>query len=187
LRTLDGGSNGISIDYPDGLQLHKCDRVLRIAQSEPDPRNRSIDASTGAAVSYNYRIADLSRDPLEVSIDEIGARFGFRTLQRRFVSDIRKAGLWVAFFDKDAVKLPITIRNFRPGDRFVPLGISGSQKVKQFFIDHKVPRHLRAGWPMVLGADEIIWVVGHRISDRVKLRSSTDTVLEVTCDLPAVG
>jgi tRNA(Ile)-lysidine synthase len=62
--------------------------------------------------------------------------------------------------------------------------MAGSQKLKKFFIDHKVPRSRRSGWPVLLGAEELIWVVGCRISDRVKLRSSTVRVLRVTCDLP---
>ena len=43
-----------------------------------------------------------------------------------------------AYMDMAAVEFPVTVRNFRPGDRFSPLGMAGTQKLKKYFIDHKV-------------------------------------------------
>ncbi len=98
----------------------------------------------------------------------------------------------IGFFDADSVEFPIEVRNFRPGDRFTPLGMSksivksslkpsskhrtpvkreekkASKKLKHFFIDEKVPRFLRNRIPIFLSRGKIMWVGGMRIDDRFK-------------------
>jgi tRNA(Ile)-lysidine synthase len=79
--------------------------------------------------------------------------------------------------DWDKIRLPLSIRNRRPGDRFSPLGISGVQKLKTFFIDHKIPLSERDRIPLVVSGEEILWVAGLRINERYKIGSSTTQVL----------
>ena len=74
---------------------------------------------------------------------------------------------------------PLAIRNHRTGDRFTPLGMQGSQKVKKFFINAKIARDQREGCPVILSRDRIIWVVGHRMDDGFKITPSTRNVLKV--------
>ncbi len=84
-----------------------------------------------------------------------------------------------AFLDRDLLPYPLFIRNFRPGDRFVPLGMTGSKKVKNFFIDQKIPPFIRKQTPVLLKNDEIVWVCGHRIDDRYKVTSNTKNILKI--------
>lgn len=84
-----------------------------------------------------------------------------------------------AFFDRDALCFPIMIRNFRPGDRFTPFGMTGTQKLKKYFINNKVPKEARAKCPILLCRGEIIWIAGHRRSDTAKITSSTQNVLKL--------
>jgi tRNA(Ile)-lysidine synthase len=80
--------------------------------------------------------------------------------------------------DLDALKLPLTIRQGQPGDRFEPLGLEGrSQPLNDFFRGRRVPRSDRASVPIVCDQSGIIWVVGHRIAHRVRLTSETRLVL----------
>jgi len=76
------------------------------------------------------------------------------------------------------VRFPLILRNFHPGDRFSPLGMTGTQKVKDFFINNKISREDRGKCPMLLSDDRIIWVVGLRIDYSVKVTSATRTVLK---------
>lgn len=79
--------------------------------------------------------------------------------------------------DGDKVQFPLTIRNRRPGDRFYPLGLGGSKKLKDLFIDLKVPRHLRDRIPIVVSGDgQIVWVVGLRLDERFKVTEATGKV-----------
>lgn len=76
----------------------------------------------------------------------------------------RGEGTWAAEFDAARVRLPLTVRSFRPGDRFRPSGMEGHKKLKDFFIDAGIDRERRRQLPLVVG-EEILWVVGVRRCD----------------------
>ena len=74
---------------------------------------------------------------------------------------------------------PLWVRNVRPGDRFHPLGLKGEKKLKDFFIDLKVPLDMRKTTPLVLCADRIAWVCGLRPDDRFKIKKDTRKILRI--------
>jgi len=67
-------------------------------------------------------------------------------------------------------KTPLEVRAPRPGDRFRPLGAPGARKLKDFFIDEKLPRARRKLCPVILSGGEGVWVAGHRLDERFRLR-----------------
>ncbi|MCX8043475.1 MAG: tRNA lysidine(34) synthetase TilS [Desulfobacterota bacterium] len=77
----------------------------------------------------------------------------------------------------DAVRLPLVVRTWRPGDRFMPLGLGGVKKIQDFFSDRKVPRSKRSTVPILLFDDTVAWVCGYQIDDRFKVLPSTKTIL----------
>jgi tRNA(Ile)-lysidine synthase len=90
------------------------------------------------------------------------------------------ASPWTAFLDADRLSYPLGIRNPRPGDRMIPLGMKGHKKIKDLFIDLKVPAPTRKSTPVLTQRDRPIWVCGFRIDDRYKVTSRTRRVLKVT-------
>ena len=94
-------------------------------------------------------------------------------------SDINRLSIGVqSFFDEDLVKFPLTLRNVRPGDRFNPLGMKGTQKVKDYFINNKIDKNKRGRCPIIISDKKIIWLAGYQIADRVKITSATRNVLK---------
>src|SRR6056297_2245174 len=85
----------------------------------------------------------------------------------------------VCIADSDKVNFPLEIRNKRDGDKFVPLGMNGHKKVKDFFIDEKIPDYLRAKIPIIFDAEQkLIWICGFRMDDRFKIDNlSQKTIL----------
>ena len=84
-----------------------------------------------------------------------------------------------ALMDYESLRFPLKMRNFRPGDRFHPLGVRGTQKLKDFFINHKVPRFERPNVPLLISGEMIAWIAGYRIDERVKVTEKTIKVLKV--------
>jgi tRNA(Ile)-lysidine synthase len=82
-----------------------------------------------------------------------------------------------AYLDADTVTLPLRVRTWRPGDRFRPLGMSGEKKLQDYFVDARVPRAERGSIPLVWGADHLLWVAGHRLDDRARIKPQTERVL----------
>ena len=87
---------------------------------------------------------------------------------------------WTAYLDAGKLQFPLVLRNFRPGDRFVPLGMTGHKKIKDFFIDNKIPSEMRVLIPILVNQDIPVWICGHRIDDRHKVTSKTKRVMKVT-------
>jgi tRNA(Ile)-lysidine synthase len=84
-----------------------------------------------------------------------------------------------AYFDPGNVPFPWTVRTFRPGDCFRPFGMTGTRKVKDFFIDRKIPLPVRRRIPLLFSAGELLWVCGLRVSEAGRVRPGTLEVAEV--------
>ncbi|MEW6523758.1 MAG: tRNA lysidine(34) synthetase TilS [Bacillota bacterium] len=85
----------------------------------------------------------------------------------------------VAYIDYRAIRGPLRVRSRQPGDRFKPLGMTGTQKVKDYLIDKKIPVQLRQRVPVVVCDDGVVWLAGLRLDDRFRVVPSTDQVLEL--------
>ena len=102
----------------------------------------------------------LSSDALRLPDGKFEAIFDYEKLQETLVDSVSKTHL-------------LTVRNRRHGDRFQPYGMRGTKKIKDFFIDAKVPRYERDRTPMLVCGDEILWVVGYTTGDRFKIQPGT--------------
>lgn len=82
-----------------------------------------------------------------------------------------------ADLDFERVGKHLVVRRRKPGDRFRPLGMKGEKSLQDFFVDAKVPEEERDEVPIVSSSDHVVWIVGSRIDDRVKVTPSTKDVL----------
>jgi tRNA(Ile)-lysidine synthase len=73
----------------------------------------------------------------------------------------------------------MTVRTFREGDRFFPLGMNQSVKLKDYFISRKIPRDRRRAIPLLISKDQIAWVIGERIDNRFKVQADTRRFLSI--------
>jgi tRNA(Ile)-lysidine synthase len=80
---------------------------------------------------------------------------------------------WEEIVDRDRAGEPLIVRPREAGDRFRPLGLGGTKKLKDFLIDERVPRDERRRVLVVEGPNGIVWVVGHRLDDRAKATAQT--------------
>ena len=78
--------------------------------------------------------------------------------------------------DLDKLHGEISARFRKDGDKFQPLGMMGTKKLKKFFIDKKIPVEQRDMVPLVCDESGIVWVVGYRLSERVRVTSCTRRV-----------
>ena len=160
----------VRLDLPGGIVAAKSgDRLVFC----PAPAWRK--AMTGPLFAYDLFIEDTGKKSL--SIPEIGARIEFNIMSRGEAGDLTGSGPDVGFFDLERLTFPLIVRNVLPGDRFVPLGMKGHQKIKDFFIDHKVPRQRRLVCPVVVSGDRIIWLAGFRTADPVRVTPATRRML----------
>jgi len=85
-----------------------------------------------------------------------------------------------ACLDLDRISFPVKVRNWAPGDRFMPLGMKHMKKVSDFFIDLKVPVTVKEKVLLLLSGDDVMWVMGHRIDDRFRVTPDSGRILVLT-------
>jgi len=85
----------------------------------------------------------------------------------------------VADFDFHKAGTELFVRQRRPGDKFQPLGMNMPKKLREFMVDAKIPRSWRGDIPIVCSPQQIIWVVGWRIDDRVKVTEASKEILHL--------
>ncbi len=86
-----------------------------------------------------------------------------------------------AYFDYEQVTPPLTLRCRKNGDKFQPYGMQGRKKIKDFFIDMKLPMDTRNRMPLLVDKKgNILWVIGLRINEQVKITNKTQKVLVVS-------
>ena len=82
-------------------------------------------------------------------------------------------------FDYDKIN-NVIIRYRKDGDRITPLGMKGSKKLKDIFIDMKIPKEKRDEIPLIQFNDDISWIVGIKMSDKFKITKETKHILKVS-------
>lgn len=84
-----------------------------------------------------------------------------------------------ALFDADKMGNCLVVRNRRPGDYFQPLGMTGRKKLKDLFIDLKIPRELRPSIPLLVSEKGVLWVYPYRTSELSRVDHTTSRRLLV--------
>jgi tRNA(Ile)-lysidine synthase len=83
-----------------------------------------------------------------------------------------------ASIDADLLIYPLTIRKWAEGDYFYPLGMQGRKKLSDFFVNEKVPLHVKDTVPVLVnGNNDVVWIGGYRPDDRYKVTVHTKKVI----------
>lgn len=127
-----------------------------------------------AAPPFEYEVPG---PEFSLSIREAEASFLFRRVSG--FDGSQPESPWEVYLDEEALRFPLAVRNRRPGDRLDPVGLNGSKKVQDMFVDAKVPRSRRDRIPMLAdAAGTILWIPGMRRS-RHALPNAGGKVLHV--------
>ncbi|GAW92227.1 tRNA lysidine(34) synthetase TilS [Calderihabitans maritimus] len=180
-----------------GLAYDHVESVLKLAERGHVGEKLKLPGTVW--VERSYRVFSLTffmaqktipffhyvlRIPGITTIEELGLRIEAQIVEvpKKFPTDKT-----IAFLDYDKMSLPLYARQRKPGDRFQPLGLNGSKKLKDFFIDLKVPVVERNRIPIICDCrDRIVWVAGFRIAEPYKITPQSKRALRLAV-LPAEG
>jgi tRNA(Ile)-lysidine synthase len=160
----DGPPQG-RLSIPGGWQLVKEYETLKL-----DKQSRRMGQQC-ACYSYALQVGE------DLPIHEAGLVIQSRELSSplpRLPDNFTEA-----MFDVASLAADLTLRNFRHGDRFQPLGMAGHKKVKELFIEKKLPLSVRASLPLLLLGDEVIWIPGYGRSELGKVTPATKAILHL--------
>jgi len=109
-------------------------------------------------------------------INELGISIETKILDNKNFTLTNKNN-YTKIFDYDRIGNTLHIRTKNKGDR-ISLG-NGNKKLKDFFIDEKIPRDIREKAPLLADGNKVLWVIGYRYSDAYKITPSTTRILQV--------
>jgi tRNA(Ile)-lysidine synthase len=161
---LQGGPSD-SIELPGGWRAEREYNFLRL-------------------VNVRERKADNTAFSVPIAVDGVtiveaaGFRFEASTLAAADVP--MPESLSVAIFDAAKIgDAGLVARNFVNGDRIHPMGMRGTRKVHDVFVDRKLPRARRQRFPVVMVGDTIAWLPGLARGDCALVTKATETALRV--------
>ncbi|CAG7649950.1 tRNA(Ile)-lysidine synthase [Paenibacillus solanacearum] len=132
-------------------------------------------------VAYAYAV---ERGQEAIAIPETGVSLELRWLGTEGSRE-RGAAAYEAWFDADQLVFPLSVRSRRPGDRMKPYGLNGTKKVKDMYIDAKVPPLLRERIPIVEdAAGTVLWLPGVRRSAHAGCSAETVRYLHMKLHMP---
>jgi tRNA(Ile)-lysidine synthase len=156
-----------AVEVPPGARVSRAGGRLQ----------RSLDVQEAAA----------RPDVESITVDLPGTATGFGVELTSWVERAAPVrwpdGRWTAVVDADLAGDEAVLRPAEPGERFVPLGLSGHKPVAEALAEAGIPAHLRATHP-ILGTPDgcALWVLGYRIDDRVRVSPGTRRFLWLTVE-----
>ena len=98
------------------------------------------------------------------------------------ISEIEAVGTFetnCAYLDKSLIKFPLTVRKWKKGDYFYPIGLNGKKKLSKYFKDEKMSLLEKENTWLLCDEDSIIWVIGKRMDNRFKVSKTTKSILQI--------
>jgi len=171
-------------------------KEMHLNYREVESLRKAIDgSSSGLRFSFAKVIFFLSSDTILVKKEKVFSSFEQQEIEIPFKVKFRNR--WIieasilesldgditepscAYFDLDEIHPPLLLRTKCNGDRFIPFGMNGEKKVKDYFVDSKIPFWNRNEIPIISDKQSILWIVGLRRSNKAKITESTKRVLKI--------
>ncbi|MFA5528927.1 MAG: tRNA lysidine(34) synthetase TilS, partial [Peptostreptococcales bacterium] len=164
LRLIDEGETSKGIDWPNGLRIELGYDAIIFYKDKKHERGE-----------WSYELVLNEENRIETSDEWIS--FMPRIIMKEDYQQVDHSK--IKAFDFDKIKGKIEIRNRRMGDYITPSGMKGSKKLKEYFIDEKIPRDIRYRIPLMCTGSEVIWIIGYRTNENYRVREETERILLV--------
>ncbi|OIP92292.1 MAG: tRNA lysidine(34) synthetase TilS [Syntrophobacterales bacterium CG03_land_8_20_14_0_80_58_14] len=160
-----------SLDLPFGIRVEREGGLLRI-QKEGERRASGRERkSSQPRFEYGVEI------PATIHLTEIDRTIHLELIGKPTLREMKEEPR-KAFMDYERMHPPLILRSAAPGERIDLFGLGGKKRLKEYFIDRKIPRPLRMKIPLLADSQSVVWIAGERISERVRVTKQTKRVLK---------
>ncbi len=182
---MKNGKSGVMF-YNDNIRLQDCKTTRLQASVQKDKIEIFEEKENDENIvieTQRFKDAKTQSDDDSATLrlcDSVSLRLNSYNKDENF--QLIKDSSVAAQFDMDKIAFPLKLRRWRNGDKFRPLGMKGSKLLSDFFNDLGFSTYQKKNvWIMEDANGLIIWVVGYRINDKVKIVNSTKVIFQ--CDL----
>ena len=163
VNLINGNRSNGSLDLPFCMKIEREYDTLILSKAKDESALRA------ASFTYDVKIPgiiDIREADMRIKIDLVDGEDNDFTDDRAI------------YMDYNAIALPLEIRNVKEGERMQPLGMEGTKKIKEIFIDEKIPKKRRSRIPLLVDRKSVLWIMGVKMSDRVRLTNTTEKVVK---------
>lgn len=161
IEFIKTGKTGKKIDLSEGFTV------------EISYDNLIVNKIVEKIPSFKYNVKVNST----IDISEVGKTLLCKVMD---VSEFNKGDKNSISLDYDLIEGNLIVRNRKSGDAIIPCGATGNKKIKDIFIDMKIPAEERDSKLIIADDNNILWLEGFRIHNSFKVSSSTKKILNVT-------
>ncbi|HEY6270128.1 MAG TPA: tRNA lysidine(34) synthetase TilS [Candidatus Acidoferrum sp.] len=154
------GQNGKSLQLPGGLEVRREENTLVFTKGDQGA-TQSGERKPHEARTYEYNI-ELAPGDTQVKVAELGCVFRFRVID--WPPKRGETSRDAVALDRDRLRSPILLRNWRPGDRLRPQGHRSTHKLKRLLNEKRVSRWERDGWPVLASGGVLVWARGFPVA-----------------------
>ncbi len=162
-----------SVNLPYNLKAVRTYEGVRISKNDKKIVSENIDFIPEENVEYGIN----GKMNLKMTV------YSVKTGKK--VNEIQEK-MYTKCFDYDKIKDTLRIRNRLMGDYFIADKNGSRKKLKDYFINEKVPKEDRDEIVLVADGSHILWVIGYRISEYYKVTDATTRVLQINVDVNKV-
>jgi len=157
LELARSGQNGGALSLPGGVKVRRERETLLFCGIAPTGE----EADRDAACEYEYKIDPANGSQL-ARVPELGCAFRFRVIdwppKRGETNDMGTV------LDRQRLRAPLVLRNWRPGDRLRPVGHRNAHKLKRLLNEKHINRWERDGWPVLTSGGVLVWARGFHVA-----------------------
>ncbi len=163
------------LDLPGRIRIRKSYRYIEFGYANHIKKLEKLEK--GKIWEYSLPVCREKTYP-QLGIKMISGKYDYQQSKHEYY--LNNPDKDKIFVDYNKLKLPLRIRNRKPGDRFKPLNSKYFKKIKSYFIDLKIPLYKREKIILVVDYyDRIVWIVGFQIDDRFKITRQTEKILHI--------
>jgi tRNA(Ile)-lysidine synthase len=178
LRRLLSAQGGSRCELPAGWEARKqrslTESRLRISRPGAGSSDERQDSERRAQPheqnsAYEYRL----QVPGELHVPEA------RRLIKISLVEVTDGHTAANLLNPKQIETELTVRNWRPGDRYHPLGDEREKKIKAYFQQYRIPPEERTMWPLVFSNQDLIWALGMPVASAFAFRENTGWALQI--------
>jgi tRNA(Ile)-lysidine synthase len=166
--------SGKALHLPGGVEVRRDRNSIRFLATQLAAKREALAATPQ---DYSYEL-DLRPGTAALPVLALSCRLHFRVID--WPAEGRETSRTGAVLDRDRLRLPLVVRNWRPGDAMRPFGHQKRHKLARLLNEKSVSRWEKEGWPVLTSAGEVAWVRGLPVSAELAAGAKTRRAVLIT-------
>ena len=169
LKEISPAAVLFEILYPLGFNSAQITDIF----TQLEGQSGKVFTSSKWTVLHNREQLQITlKERIQSSVPQIDTYFAWKDEHFKILPNPQ-----IAYLDAENIQLPITVRKWEKGDKFVPFGMTGTKNVSDYLTDRKFSLFEKENQYVACSGEQIIWVIGERIDNRFRITEKTQRIL----------